>query len=303
MAKFRRNHTKSGNVFTSMFSRVLGLVFIIGLGLFYLYRFFQSEDIQKVMTNLEYNIPDSSGPEDRFFLPKGSSGQIIHHDYYSLSYNEQNEQSDWVAYELTKASIILPNVPREREFRPDYDVNSQSAFHRDYTNSGYTRGHLAPAGDMAFNSEAMKQSFYMSNMSPQIEEFNGGIWRELEENVRDWAYKNEKIYIVTGPALNRGVLQKIGENKVSVPKYFYKVVLDIQSPGLKGIGFIIPNEMSDNPLSEYAVTIDSVESFTGFDFFSDLMAEELEVEIESNINIKDWPFDEQKFKTRNSRYQ
>jgi endonuclease G len=199
--------------------------------------------------------------------------------------------------------LKIPNVEREREFRPDYDVSTGSAFHRDYTRSGYTRGHLAPAGDMAFSTNAMKESFFMSNMSPQAEAFNGGIWRELEENVRDWAYKENHLYVVTGPALKQGVIKKIGDNKVSVPKYFYKVILDLSGKEQKGIGFIIPNEKSEIHLREYAVSIDSVEKFTGINFFVDLMSEELEDEIEERLDDGKWPFDAQRFKTRNSRYK
>ncbi|GLR15400.1 endonuclease [Portibacter lacus] len=268
-----------------------------GFAIFYIFRNVDEKDLGG------YEIPTADHPENRFYLPTGSNGELIHHTYYSLAYNEKMEQADWVAYELTKAQLLKPNVKRERQFRPDYDVSTQSAFHRDYTRSGYTRGHLAPAGDMAFNVEAMKESFFMSNMSPQLESFNGGIWRELEENIRDWAFDNDRLYIVTGPVLKKGIIKKIGDNKVAVPKYFFKVVLDIVGNEKKGIGFIMENEMSEVPLQEYAITIDSVEQFTGFDFFSDLITEDVEEEIESKVNVKDWRFDKRKFEDRNTRYR
>ncbi len=250
----------------------------------------------------EYEIPEAHHPDERFYIPYSENDHIIHHTHYSLAYNEKHEQADWVAYELTKASLVKPNVKRERNFRPDHKVETKSALHRDYSHSGYTRGHLAPAGDMAFDETAMKESFFMSNMSPQIESFNGGVWNELEQAVRDWAYDNERVFVVTGPVLNNEIIKKIGDNKVSVPKYFYKVVLDINGKEKKGIGFILENDRSDIHLREYAVSIDSVEALTGIDFFPDIMMDQLEEDLESNFDVRDWRFEEGRFRSRNKRW-
>ncbi|MBP1631171.1 MAG: non-specific endonuclease, partial [Bacteroidetes bacterium] len=132
----------------------------------------------------------------------------------------------------------------------------------------------------------MEESFYYSNMSPQKPSFNRGIWKQLEELIRDWAVQNKEIYIVTGGVLNDS-LSSIGKNKVSVPKYFYKVILDYSEPSIKGIGFIMLNESSKEQLQRYAVTIDSVESFTGIDFFYQLPNDQEKV-IESTLSIKSW---------------
>jgi endonuclease G len=257
-----------------------------------IHNFSNSDSADKV-----YEIPSSQNVEDRYYLPSGSNGQLVHHDYYSLSYIEEYEQAEWVAYELTKSSIQVPNVPRSSRYNPDYEVKTRSAFHRDYSNSGFTRGHLAPAGDMAFNEKAMEQSFFMSNMSPQKRKFNNGIWRELEEQTRDWAYKNKKLYIVTGPVLI-GIDDYIGENRVAVPKRFYKVLLDLNGNERKGIGFVMSNEMSNDPLQEFAVSIDSVENLTGLNFFNGLMDEDLEIELESRLNLKKWKFSNDRFRQR-----
>lgn len=301
MTKFRRNHKKSGNSFATTIIRVVAFLLIGGFALTYITNSFGSESSID-NSNGEYEVPPAGSPDERFFIPISSSKAIIHHENYSLAYSEKHEQAEWVAYELRRDQLKLPNVKREREFRPDYEVKTRSAFHRDYTRSGYTRGHLAPAGDMAFDKQAMKESFFMSNMSPQLEAFNGGIWRELEETVRDWAYKEGRLYVATGPILNREIIKKIGDNKVSVPKYFYKVILDFQQPEHKAIGFIMENDRSDTHLREYAVTVDEVERQTGIDFFPDLMLDELEEEIESSLEINKWKFDNNKFKERNRRY-
>jgi len=197
---------------------------------------------------------------------------IITHTGYTLLYNETHEQSSWIAYELTKEET---NKIYERtdKFISDPKVKTGTATDKDYAGSGYDRGHLAPASDMGWSVTAMAESFYYSNMSPQTPSFNRGVWKRLEELARTWAIENNSIYIVTGPVLTTG-LNTIGSNKVSVPNYFYKVILDYSEPSIKGIGFIIPNTNSSEPLQQFAVSIDSVEKFTGIDFFSLLADDE-----------------------------
>ena len=104
--------------------------------------------------------------------------QIVNHLGYSLSYNEKNEQASWVAYELT-ADQVRGTVKRKDSFRSDPLIKTGSASLSDYKGSGYDRGHLAPAADMKWSTTAMSESFFMSNMSPQLPGFNRGIWKKL----------------------------------------------------------------------------------------------------------------------------
>jgi len=210
---------------------------------------------------------------------------IVTHLGYSLSYNEKHEQANWVAYELT-AEETQRGVTRTNDFRPDNAVTTGSATNADYQASGYDRGHMAPAADMSWNVQAMEESFFYSNMSPQVPGFNRGIWKKLEERVRQWALENRNIYVVTGPVLT-GDLPVIGPEKVSVPRYYYKVILDYTQPELKGIGFIMPNASSTRPLESYAVPIDSVEKVTGINFFSAL-PDKQEQAIEKTVCIPCW---------------
>jgi len=222
------------------------------------------------------------------FLPRYSpKDQIIRHFAYTLKYNEQHEQAEWVIYFLTKERAS-GSIERTDNFRLDPEVKTGSASLDDYKGSGYDRGHLAPAGDMTWSKIAMSESFFMSNMSPQEPSFNQGIWRNLESLVRSWAVDNNEIYVVTGPAL-KGDLPTIGLNKVAVPEFYYKVILDYQEPELKGIGFILPNQSSTLVLQTYAVNIDSVESFTGIDFFP-AIPDSMENIIESSLKLDKWSF-------------
>jgi endonuclease G len=211
--------------------------------------------------------------------------QLIIHTGYTLSYNEEAEQANWVAYELT-AQETQKAFERTNKFLVDPSISTGSATDDDYKKSGFDRGHLAPAADMGWSSTTMIESFYFSNMSPQQPGFNRGIWKNLESLVRTWATENESIYVVTGPVLTQG-LPTIGWNKVAIPNYYYKVILDYRNPSIKGIGFVLPNTSSKEPLQRFALSIDSVEKITGIDFFYSLPNDQ-EESIETELCISCW---------------
>lgn len=196
----------------------------------------------------------------------GKADTIIDRPGYALGYIEYHEQPAWVVYHFTKEEAVTKAVKRSDDFREDPEIPTGSATLADYRRSGYDRGHLAPAADMAFSVKTMKDSFYMSNMSPQKPKFNRGIWKKLEAQVRHFAIAEEDIYIVTGPVLPKTKSLTIGSSKVTVPAYYYKVVYDLTPPE-KMIGFLLPNEGSSRRLEDFAVTVDAVEEATGLDFF------------------------------------
>ena len=220
-------------------------------------------------------------------IPRGGKGEIIKHTGYTLSYSEEYEVPEWVAYELTREEVVTQSVERKDNFREDKAVSTGSATLNDYKKSGYDRGHMAPAADFRWSFDAMNDTFYLSNMCPQTHAFNAGIWSDLEEAIRSIAYEDETIYVVTGPVLTDGPYETIGENNVAVPKYFYKVVLDYSAPTVKAIGFILPHENSKEPLSYFAVTVDEVEEKTGLDFFP-LLPDEEEERLESSLDTTLW---------------
>lgn len=222
-------------------------------------------------------------------LPSPVEGeQIIRHTGYTLSYVEEHELPSYVAYELTRAEV-LGGGEREDSFREDKAVRTGSAELSDYRGSGYDRGHMAPAADFKWSEEAMSDTFFLSNMAPQDPSFNRGIWADLEAVVRTMAYENGSVYVVTGPVLTDGPYETIGKNEVSVPKRFYKVVLDYTEPEIKAIGFVLPNEGSDRSLQSYAVSVDEVEEITGLDFYPRLPDEE-EARIEAGCDPSLWSF-------------
>lgn len=222
-----------------------------------------------------------------FMWPAYATDQaIIERPYYTLRYSEEHEQAMWVAYKLVSDSLAQEKYKRKDDFRKDPRVRTGSAELSDYKGSGFDRGHLAPAADFSYDEFALSQSFYMSNMSPQNPSFNRGIWRKLEEQVRDWAYENAEIYVVTGPILNKKY-NTIGANEVSIPEYYYKIILDIDKPEIKAIAFLMKNEKSSSALSSFVVPIDRIENLTNIDFFPTL-PDELENQLESNTFTSDW---------------
>jgi endonuclease G len=232
---------------------------------------------------------DGSKYDNLSFGVPGAADTIIDREGYSLGYSEYHEQPRWVIYHMTKAEATTKAASREDNFRPDPEIPTGSATLADYRGSGYDRGHLAPAADMSFSIKTMDESFYLSNMSPQRGEFNRGIWKDLEAQVRSFAISEGDIYVVTGPVLPQKKSLTIGASQVTVPGSYYKVVWD-RTPPEKMIGFILPNEGSTKSLQSFAVTVDEVELKTGLDFFSMLPKEQQEA-LESNITIDAWKWD------------
>ena len=219
----------------------------------------------------------------------GKYDTLINRPGYALGYIEYHEQAAFVIYKLTAREALTKEALRTNRFRSDPEIPTGSATTADYRRSGYDRGHLAPAADMAFSVQTMVDSFFMSNMSPQKPAFNRGIWKRLEEQVRQIAIREKAIYVVTGPILPKKKTVTIGANQVTVPTHYYKVIFDL-TPPRKMIGFILPNEGSDCPLEDFAVTVDVVEKATGLDFFSAL-PKAVQERLECTISVSAWELD------------
>lgn len=224
--------------------------------------------------------------DDTLFYPRIDSGEsVLNHLYYDFVYDENHEQAKWIFYKLYP-SYIIKSFERKNDFRNDPFVTSGSADHLDYKGSGFDRGHLMPAADMVWSKEALSESFFYSNMSPQYPSFNRGIWKRLESRVRKWVSTSDSLYILTGPKLNMK-LNSIGPNEVSVPEYYYKVILKFHQNNTEGIAFLMPNESSKADLSDYVITIDDLEENLEIDFFHDLN-DSLQESIERNSDLSKW---------------
>ena len=240
-----------------------------------------------------YQPPLPANPEgDRisvpdFFLPKADRGEVVVHDYYSLSYVEAYEQAQYVVYRLDREHLTYEDRDRPY-FIEDPKVRTKSADWRNYKNSGFDRGHLCPAGDRRFSDYAYNETFYTSNISPQEKAFNAGVWNRLEQQVRRWAKRYQSVYVATAGVLDNPV-DEIGEEDVAVPRYFYKIVARGRKDNIRVIAFLVPHSESNRPLTDFVVSVDEVEALTGIDFLPGL-EDKLEEKIEAGDSWLDWQF-------------
>lgn len=223
--------------------------------------------------------------------------EVIFHSAMALVYSEEHEQAKWVAHIITP-DVISGNTGRTNDFRPDPKIKTGSAVEQDYFKRikkpdgkygyegfGFDRGHLAPSADFRWSATALSESYYYSNMSPQRPEFNRVSWAKLEDMLRSYVEENvTDLYVVTGPLLRDG-LPKVEKsvNKISIPVYYYKVALDPAKQ--RGIAFLMPNRKAEYPIEHYAISIDSLESLTGIDFFPALPDEQEDV-LEAMTDVK-----------------
>lgn len=260
------------------------LVVLIAIGIYALNTYLDKKADEK-----SYQQAATVKPEtNNFFLPTSTTGQVIHHNGYSLSYHEDYEQAEWVAYELKRSHLSNTNFKRPY-FEIDKAVKTKAAHWKNYKKSGYTRGHLCPAADRKYSKDAHDETFLTSNISPQTFAFNAGVWNRLEEKVRYWADKNDGVFVVTGGVLKNG-LHVIGTEKVAIPDHFYKVILDYNGGDAKMLAFLMKHEESSRPLYEFVVSTDKIEALTGIDFFPQL-EDELEDRLEGSNSYKNWSFD------------
>ena len=214
------------------------------------------------------------------------SDRVIKHKGYTVSYNYDWKIPNWVAYELTDWEVE-GEVPRYDKFKPDPMVPQYAtATTEDYKYSGYDRGHMAPAADMKWDEQVMKESFYLSNICPQNPNLNGGVWKDLEEQVRDLATIKGKIFVVCGPIVN-DASTTLGVNEVVVPQAFFKVLLQEENGVVHTIGFVYENISGRKPMSTYAMTVDEVEELTNIDFFPSL-PDKIENTVENEVDFSKW---------------
>lgn len=223
-----------------------------------------------------------------FVLPlKKVPEQFLYRKGYMVSYNKENKLPNWVAWHLT-ANHVDGTVKRPGNgWHEDTDVPSPRATRKDYKKSGWTHGHMCPAGDNRWDAGAMYDSFLYTNCCPQHNDLNTGTWNQIEISCRRWAEKYGDVYIVCGPILFRQQHATIGANKVVVPEAFFKVIVCLNGKTPKGIGFICRNNGEKGKKSLYVNSIRQVERVTGMTFFPNL-PKNLSDAVKSKANLEDW---------------
>ncbi|MBP1541935.1 MAG: DNA/RNA non-specific endonuclease [Prevotella sp.] len=211
--------------------------------------------------------------------------QMLERVGYVTSYNRRTKIPNWVGWKLT-AEHTDGMVKRFGGYLEDDEVPLPRATKADYRKSGWSHGHMCPAGDNKWDEEAMRQSNLLTNMCPQDRGLNSGVWNKIEQDCRKWARKYGEVYIVCGPVLLNRQHATIGRNKVVVPEAFFKVVLCLKGQP-KAIGFVIRNNGGTKRRDQFANTVDEVERITGIDFFPSL-PDDIENAIEARASIREW---------------
>lgn len=217
---------------------------------------------------------------------KGTLSETIKKRYsYTLSYNHDTKNPNWVAWTITSAHAS--GSVQRMDFMDDEDMPDPKGYLSDYYNSGYDRGHMCPAGDNKWSEKAMEDCFLITNMCPQNNSLNRGVWNSIEQQCRAWAKEYGKVYVVCGPIYLNQQHRKIGKNKVVVPEAFFKVVLRMgKNP--QAIGFICRNvSQKGKKKTDFINSVDEVERITGYDFFSKL-PDNIEDKVEAHADINEW---------------
>ena len=230
-----------------------------------------------------------SGTRDDTDLPISPSGTpeiILHRNGYTSSYNKETRQPNWVAWHLTREHV-QGNIRRANNaWHEDTSVPKPRVSNYDYKGSGWSRGHMCPAGDNKWNRDAMYETFLYSNVCPQHPRLNSGDWNEIEIACRRWAEKYGDVYIVCGPIFLRQEHEVIGISRIPVPEAFFKVVM-CQNGTPKGIGFICRNTEGNRKKDKYVNTIQQVERVTGITFFPHLSKEEASL-VKEEADLGNW---------------
>ena len=231
---------------------------------------------------------DSSFNRDSLYfvtLPPDLPSQIKNYNGFLLSFNKENGTPNYVAWEL-KDSEIIGEAPRLKQFHQDLEIEGCPDEFA-YRYSGYDRGHMCPAADQKWSTDAMYDCFVMANIVPQHPDLNQKAWETLETKERNWAKRDGAIWIVSGPIYDESNNHRIGPYNVRVPDFCFKAFLAIDVEFPRAIAFIYPNQLSPGNMQNYAVSIDQLEEITGYDFFSAL-PDEIENAVEAEFSFKEW---------------
>lgn len=198
-------------------------------------------------------------------IAKEGGNQYLCRQGYAVNYNYRTKVAYFAVEHLVGADVATKTVERTDIFRDDTSIpEPYRSSVKDYLNSGFDRGHLAPAGDFSNNAPAMRDSFLMSNIMPQLPANNRGIWKYLEELTRYWAQKYGEVYVITGTVFDPMNPRIIG-NGVQVPSHIYKIIIDPRQR--RFIAFLIPNKRIDPAeLDKYVISIAELEAITKINF-------------------------------------
>ncbi len=269
------------------------------------------KSVDYIATKAEINTPEPPQPEDNNKNRNKYRGKLLEYphlstdsvmnllivketsDYgitYSLEWDCNKKANRWTAYEMYDANSVS-NVTRKDDFKEDPEIPYQYRTKlSDYSGSGFSRGHLCPSSDRLCSREQNSQTFYLSNMQPQWQAHNGGLWNNLEALVRKWNTSSfrDTLYVVKAATIDDANIKQYTSSGLIVPKYFYMAILRVKNHKYKAIGLWTKHENESDTnknYGDYAITIDELEKRTGIDFFCNL-PDDIEDKVESELEIE-----------------
>lgn len=262
----------------------LSLLLII-IGIIFAIKFSQNSNAEK-NTASETDIRPTHFPAlETVGIPDSIPSQVKEYTGFTLSFNKGNRTPNYVAWELL-GHETSGDQGRTNAFWTDPEIDNCPTT-KDYTRSGFSRGHLCPAADQKWSQRAMAHCFVLANICPQDQKLNAGAWQTLENMERQWAQRDSAIMIVAGPLYTDSDTDRIGTNKIRVPGAFFKAILAPYVETPRAIAFVYPNMAAPGNMQDYAMSIDDLENLTGFDFFPSL-PDDIENSVEANFSFKEW---------------
>ncbi|MBR5856054.1 MAG: DNA/RNA non-specific endonuclease [Bacteroidales bacterium] len=213
--------------------------------------------------------------------------KLINYNGFTVNYNSKAKIPYWVAYSLESYETDGENTRTGKKFRPDKSLPYPQAEESDYRNSGWARGHMAPAADFKWSEEAMDDTFYFTNCCPQDVSLNGGMWSTLEKKTRSYAKKYGRVYVVTGPIIGKKRNGTIGEGGVTVPDSFFKALLVFDGKEYHTIAFVMKNGKQEGNMQKCAMSVNELEKRIGYDLFAAL-DDDIEERVEASYTLNIW---------------
>ena len=283
----------------------------------------------------EYNIGGKTGSQTTGYatpeiakynlefpaLKGGNSVVIVHNGYYndklglsgynySVEWDTQIRAQRWSCYQMYNDNYKTGTKVDRYYKKPAGSLTSDSQYPNDpelpaeyqfivdpYWSSNFDHGHICPSADRQRSTEANYQTFFLTNMQPQNNDFNAGIWADMETKVRDWADDFDTLFVCKGGTIDKPghILEyvcgnshqstRVNQNHIPVPKYFFMAVLgkkeNKDKTTYKATGFwIAQNDHKSTKIKDYAVTIQTLQQNTGLDFFCNL-PDDIEKQVEN----------------------
>ena len=276
---------------------------------------------------------NTSGPAEakyRYEFPKlkgGSSVVVVHKSIlnkntkdtgvnYSVEWDYDINAQRWSCYQLYSSINYHSSYNVSRyyadndgtlsatcQYPNDADLPVDYRFAEDpYKYSGYDHGHICPSADRLRAEECNYQTFYITNMQPQYNKFNAGLWEKMEEDVRTWANQSDTLYVCKGGTIDKkdNIIEYVNRNShqssqvnashIPVPKYFFMALLSKKGNQWQAMGYWVEHinaDRSNDTRKNYAVSIDVLEDRTGIDFFCNL-PDDIESKVEKTIAPSYW---------------